>query len=55
VVGEQEIAVQGKAIAVLATLAHVVEYGWGQFVEADLVIDAHQLKLFAGGKGIELC
>ncbi|MNS87567.1 hypothetical protein D3C72_1215140 [compost metagenome] len=53
VVGEQEIAVQGKGITVLAALAHVVEYGWGQFVEADLVVDAHQLQLFAGGKGIE--
>ncbi|MNG99844.1 hypothetical protein D3C79_590240 [compost metagenome] len=53
VVGEEEIAVQGKGITVLAALAHVVEYGWGQFVEADLVVDAHQLQLFAGGKGIE--
>ncbi|MNP37944.1 hypothetical protein D3C76_1314240 [compost metagenome] len=39
----------------LVALAHVVEYWRGQFVQADFIVDAYQLQLFASGKGVKIC
>lgn len=54
VVGEEEIAVQFEAHALVGAHAHVVEHGRRQVVQAHLLVDADQLQFFAGGEGMEL-